>query len=400
MAERGHVLGDGPVEVLREAVGGDRARVDQPLGARRDRRLEDVARALDVDVARLAAGLEDDEGEVHDHVGALDEPLDRRAVEHVAAAVLGALPAVGGGVEGPARHADDAPDLARALQRADEGAADLARRAGDRDGEAGHQLACAAACAGSATRCGRSTQTPRSSSRSPRTWKPRRPGASAHRQARPGSIGAPTGSASTRTRPASRSARTGTRTANGKPSGPTKARTASGWRAPSASRRSSQTLPPPSGGAWPTSGSSLCAERTSSTCASKSSRLGLEVAAGPHVDALGQHVDVDLRSAAAVLGVRGALHEDHGLDVGEQQRDADVGLRARDGHVDAALGRLVARRQRPHDGLAAAVDRHVVGGGRPPEDLEELCRQRPLHGWADPSARPRSSPVGYRPPRR
>jgi hypothetical protein len=112
-------------------------------------------------------------------------------------------------------------------------------------------------------------------------------------------------------------------------------------------------------------------------------RLGVEVAAGPDVDALGQHVDVELR---ALLGVRRALHEDHGLDVGEQQRDARVGLHAGDGDVDAALARRVARRQRPRHRLAAGVDRHVVGGGGPPEDLQELCRQRLLHTWRDPTA--------------
>jgi len=56
--------------------------------------------------------------------------------------------------------------------------------------------------------------------------------------------------------------------------------------------------------------------------------LGLEVAAAPDVDALGPHVDIDLLVRAAVLGMRGALHEDHRHGVGEQQGDAEVGLRA------------------------------------------------------------------------
>src|SRR5262249_32849987 len=152
-------------------------------------------------------GLEDHEREVRHDVGAGDERLDRRAVEHVAAAVLGALPAVLLRVERAARHADDAPDVARALEGAHERSADLSRRAGDRDGEAGHQPLRRDSV------CGWSTQAPCSSTRSPRTWTLR-----ALRQAGPGSIGAPTGSEAMRTTHASRSARTGTRTANGKPS--------------------------------------------------------------------------------------------------------------------------------------------------------------------------------------
>jgi len=56
--------------------------------------------------------------------------------------------------------------------------------------------------------------------------------------------------------------------------------------------------------------------------------LGLEVAAAPDVDPLGPHVNVDLLAGIAVLGMRGALHEDHRHGVGEQQSDADIALRA------------------------------------------------------------------------
>ena len=72
MPDRGDVLGEQPLDVG-EAVGGYRARVDQTPGTRGDRGLEDVPRPLDVDVPGLVAGLEDDEGEVHDDVSALDE---------------------------------------------------------------------------------------------------------------------------------------------------------------------------------------------------------------------------------------------------------------------------------------------------------------------------------------
>jgi hypothetical protein len=135
--ERGEVLGEHAVD-LGEAVGGDRAGVDETLRSGGDRGLEDVPRALDVDVARLRARLDHDEGEVDDDVGALDERLHRRAIEHVAAPVLGPLPAVRRGIERAPGHPDDALDLARALERADERPSEVARRAGDGDREAAH----------------------------------------------------------------------------------------------------------------------------------------------------------------------------------------------------------------------------------------------------------------------
>ena len=191
------------------------------------------------------------------------------------------------------------------------------------------------ASAGSATRCGRSTQTPRSSSRSPSTWKPRRPGASAHRQARPGSIGAPTGSASTSTTPASRSAATGTRTAKGKPSGPTKASTASGGGA----ERVEALVPhDPAALGRRVADLGLLVVRRADLVDVRvvEPRLGLEVAAGPDVDALGQHVDVELSpprsSACAVPCTRTIASASE-----KSSATRRVGLHARDGDVDAAL---------------------------------------------------------------
>jgi hypothetical protein len=107
-------------------------------GARSDRRFEDVPRALDVDVARLSAGLHDDEGQMHHDVSAIDEALHRRAIEDIATAVLGALPAVDLRIERSPRHADYPLDLVRALEGADERPPEVAGRAGDRDGQAGH----------------------------------------------------------------------------------------------------------------------------------------------------------------------------------------------------------------------------------------------------------------------
>ena len=118
-----------------EAVGGDRGGVDEPLGAGRRGRLEDVARAGQVDLAALAAAGDDREGEVDDDVGVLDQRVDRVAVEHVTAPVFGLLPAVPGEVERPPRHADHPVHLRHPLERGDEGPADLPGRAGDCDGQ-------------------------------------------------------------------------------------------------------------------------------------------------------------------------------------------------------------------------------------------------------------------------
>ena len=130
------VLGQRLGVVGMEAVGGDRRGVDEPRRRRRRAPPRRRCATREVDLARLLVVSEDDEGEVDDDVGALDQGVHRLAVEHVALAVLGPLPAEVGGVEGAARHADDAPDLGRLLERAHGGAADVTGRAGDRDGEA------------------------------------------------------------------------------------------------------------------------------------------------------------------------------------------------------------------------------------------------------------------------
>ena len=72
---------------------------------------------------------------MHDHVRACDQLVHGRAVEHVALAILGALPAVSRRVERAPRHADDAADLLGALERAHHRTPDVAGRPGDRDGE-------------------------------------------------------------------------------------------------------------------------------------------------------------------------------------------------------------------------------------------------------------------------
>ena len=111
------VLGD-PACRVREPVGGDRRRVDEPRGTRGNGCLEDVACALEVDLPGLVVGAEDHERQVDDHVRAREERVERVAVEDVALPVLGALPAMLGGVERAPRHPDDALDLGLALEGA------------------------------------------------------------------------------------------------------------------------------------------------------------------------------------------------------------------------------------------------------------------------------------------
>jgi hypothetical protein len=76
---------------------------------------------------------EDDEGEVHDDIGSRHQLVDGRAVEDVPLDVGGAAPAEVRRLERPARHSPDLADVLRALERPDEGLADLAGGAGHGD---------------------------------------------------------------------------------------------------------------------------------------------------------------------------------------------------------------------------------------------------------------------------
>ena len=78
---------------------------------------------------------DDDECEVDNDVGALEQSPQRVAVEHVTAAILGLLQPQDGGVEVAPRHRDDPSDLAAAVQRAEQRAADITGRARDRDSQ-------------------------------------------------------------------------------------------------------------------------------------------------------------------------------------------------------------------------------------------------------------------------
>ena len=67
-----------------EAVGGDRGRVDEAFRTGGDSGREDVARPGAVDLRPLVAVVDDDEGEVDDDVGALDQLRDRLGIADVA----------------------------------------------------------------------------------------------------------------------------------------------------------------------------------------------------------------------------------------------------------------------------------------------------------------------------
>src|SRR4051794_27356789 len=128
-AARRDVLAEQLRRIVVEAVGGDRGGVDESPSSGAGRRLEDVARAVQVDLAALAAAGDDDEGEVDDDLGARDQSLDRLAIEDVPPAVLDLLPAICGGIEGTPCHPDHPADPWRSLQRGEERLADLAGRA-------------------------------------------------------------------------------------------------------------------------------------------------------------------------------------------------------------------------------------------------------------------------------
>ena len=129
------VLGEQSRQARIEPVGRYRGGVDEPAGLGRDRGLEDVAGAGQVDLTALPLSGDDHEGQVDDDVGAGHQRLDGFAVEDVAPAVLDLLPAMLGRVEGTAGHAEDAPHSVAALQRGEEWLADLSSGPGDRDGE-------------------------------------------------------------------------------------------------------------------------------------------------------------------------------------------------------------------------------------------------------------------------
>ena len=114
-----------------EAVGGDGGGVDEPAHVARG--LEDVARALEVDRARLLAPADDDEREVHEHVGLGRERAHGVAVEHVALRVLGLLEPERAGVEGPPRHAEHLRHERVRVEPAQQRAADVAGGPGDGD---------------------------------------------------------------------------------------------------------------------------------------------------------------------------------------------------------------------------------------------------------------------------
>ncbi len=78
---------------------------------------------------------DDHERQVDDDIGAVDERVDGRAIEHVTAVVLDLAPAECLRIERPAGHRDDPPDLLKAVERRDEGDADLTGRARDRNRE-------------------------------------------------------------------------------------------------------------------------------------------------------------------------------------------------------------------------------------------------------------------------
>jgi hypothetical protein len=122
-----HVLGQRLRVVAVEAVGGDRRGVDEPLHAARG--LEDVARALEVDRAGLLAAADDDEGEVHEHVGAIGEVFDGVLVEHVALPVLRLGHPERAGIERPPRHPEHALDRRVAIELAQQRPADVPRSA-------------------------------------------------------------------------------------------------------------------------------------------------------------------------------------------------------------------------------------------------------------------------------
>ena len=87
------VLGQQIGQVAAEAVGGDRGGVDEALGAGATAASKTLREPVRLISRLFAAAGDDDEREVDDDVGALDQLLDGLAVEDVAPPVLDLLPA-------------------------------------------------------------------------------------------------------------------------------------------------------------------------------------------------------------------------------------------------------------------------------------------------------------------
>src|SRR5947209_18207414 len=81
---------------------------------------------------------DDQEGEVDDDVGAVNELLDGDPIKDVTAEVLGFGQAELAWVERTSAHGHDRADALGALEGPQEGAADVARRPCDRDPQPGH----------------------------------------------------------------------------------------------------------------------------------------------------------------------------------------------------------------------------------------------------------------------
>ena len=123
--------------VVVEAVGGDARRVTDALDAGLDGLLEHAPRALDVQVAGGEPASRIAKARCTTTCASLTRPRHARLVGHVALAVLGLAPAALGGVEGPARHAHDALDRARALERVDDPKPEVASGSGHGNRETG-----------------------------------------------------------------------------------------------------------------------------------------------------------------------------------------------------------------------------------------------------------------------
>jgi hypothetical protein len=141
------VLGQPLGVVGMKPVGRDGGGVDQAPRAGLARRLEHGPGAVEVHPARVLARAHDREGQVHDHVGAGHQLGKRTAVEHVPAPVVDLAQPLLGRVERPPRERAHRADLARSLERAQQRAADVAGRAGDRHGQPGGRAARSRAAA-------------------------------------------------------------------------------------------------------------------------------------------------------------------------------------------------------------------------------------------------------------